>query len=66
MYDPYYCAGRMVPYLHELGVTNVINMNRDFYVDVETDNVPGTLTKCWWLLFSLHSDRVSCVVQIMT
>mmetsp|Transcript_15749 Transcript_15749/g.26291 ORF Transcript_15749/g.26291 Transcript_15749/m.26291 type:complete len:310 (+) Transcript_15749:81-1010(+) len=40
VYDPYYCAGQMVNFLHELGVTNVINRNRDFYADVAEQNIP--------------------------
>ena len=41
VYDPYYCAGQMVSFLRELGVQTVINRNRDFYADVEANDVPG-------------------------
>ena len=41
VYDPYYCAGQMVSYLHELGLETVINRNQDFYADVEANEVPG-------------------------
>ena len=41
VYDPYYCAGQMVNFMHEIGVKNVINRNRDFYADVDSKEVPG-------------------------
>jgi hypothetical protein len=47
VYDPFYCAGQMVNYLHELGVMNVINRNRDFYADVAAGDVPSK----FWVYF---------------
>jgi hypothetical protein len=40
IYDPYYCQGKMKEYLGELGFTQVINENRDFYEDVRRSKVP--------------------------
>jgi hypothetical protein len=40
IYDPYFCTGKMVPLLQSLGFSNVINLNRDFYADIDTDAVP--------------------------
>ena len=40
IYDPYYCQGRVVTYLHEFGYPNVINANRDFYKDIDKATVP--------------------------
>lgn len=37
----------MVNYLHELGVMNVINRNRDFYADVAAGDVPSK----FWVYF---------------
>jgi hypothetical protein len=41
IYDPYYCQGQMVEYMHSIGYENVINRNRDFYHDVHRKTVPG-------------------------
>lgn len=41
IYDPYWCKGNMVSRLAELGFTNVINKNRDFYKDIKNNHVPG-------------------------
>ena len=41
IYDPYYCDGRVVGLLTSLGFRNVINNNRDFYVDISTQSIPG-------------------------
>ncbi len=41
IYDPYWCKGNMVGCLAELGLTNVINRNRDFYKDIKNNQVPG-------------------------
>lgn len=49
VYDPYYCAGQMLSFLRDLGVLQVINKNRDFYADVEANEVPGS--HCDVLLF---------------
>jgi hypothetical protein len=40
-YDPYYCQGNMVTYLHELSFPNIINHNRDFYADIKHNCVPS-------------------------
>jgi hypothetical protein len=41
VYDPYWCQGSMVKYMTELGFTNVINRNRDFYLDIKKKCIPG-------------------------
>lgn len=41
----------MVNYLHELGVMNVINRNRDFYADVAAGDVPS---KFWVYFIPCH------------
>jgi hypothetical protein len=41
-YDPYYCQGNMVTYLHELSFPNIINQNRDFYADIKHNRIPST------------------------
>lgn len=43
VYDPYYCEGRMLKIFEEIGVVNVINRNQDFYRDISSDNLPGTI-----------------------
>jgi hypothetical protein len=43
VYDPYFCRGTMKAELLSLGVSNVINNNRDFYRDIDKKNIPGTL-----------------------
>ena len=41
IYDPYYCDGRVVRILKQLGFRNVINANQDFYDDILTSSIPG-------------------------
>mmetsp|Transcript_8151 Transcript_8151/g.13736 ORF Transcript_8151/g.13736 Transcript_8151/m.13736 type:complete len:360 (-) Transcript_8151:16-1095(-) len=41
VYDPYWCEGSMVSHMRELGYENVINRNRDFYMDIKKKNIPG-------------------------
>lgn len=41
IYDPYWCEGSMVSHMRELGYENVINRNRDFYMDIKKKNIPG-------------------------
>eukprot|EP01032_Pedospumella_encystans_P008066 gene8066-9613_t len=41
VYDPYWCEGSMVSHMRELGFENVINRNRDFYMDIKKKNIPG-------------------------
>lgn len=43
VYDPYYCKGSMVRHMASLGYSNVINSNRDFYVDIKTKAIPGIM-----------------------
>jgi hypothetical protein len=40
IYDPYFCAGGMLGLLEQTGFPNVINKNRDFYVDVAKKLIP--------------------------
>jgi hypothetical protein len=40
LYDPYYCDGQAAHLLKDLGFTNVKHEKRDFYKDVENDEVP--------------------------
>jgi len=40
IYDPYYCDGGVNHKLSSMGFTNVINNNRDFYKDIETNSIP--------------------------
>ena len=40
VYDPYYCDGGVVRRLQALGFRDVINENRDFYADIESESVP--------------------------
>eukprot|EP00602_Paraphysomonas_sp_CaronLab_P001041 CAMPEP_0185033378 /NCGR_PEP_ID=MMETSP1103-20130426/22248_1 /TAXON_ID=36769 /ORGANISM="Paraphysomonas bandaiensis, Strain Caron Lab Isolate" /LENGTH=306 /DNA_ID=CAMNT_0027569617 /DNA_START=23 /DNA_END=943 /DNA_ORIENTATION=+ len=40
IYDPYYCDGKMMEMLTDMGFRNVVNKNRDFYVDIESNNIP--------------------------
>jgi len=40
VYDPYYCNGRMINLLYELGVTKVINENIDFYGAIKRNTIP--------------------------
>ncbi len=40
IYDPYFCQGKMKEYLNELGFSNVINENRDFYDDIRKKTIP--------------------------
>jgi hypothetical protein len=41
IYDPYWCKGNMVSRLAQLGYSNVINRNRDFYKDIKNKQLPG-------------------------
>lgn len=41
VYDPYYCNGRVVSLLNNLGIQNVINQNQDFYQDIRSHSLPG-------------------------
>jgi hypothetical protein len=41
LYDPYYCEGRTAEILHTLGYTNVVHEKRDFYRDIELQQVPA-------------------------
>lgn len=43
VYDPYFCRGSMVKHMNELGFQSVINLKRDFYKDIESDSVSGSL-----------------------
>ena len=43
VYDPYWCEGSMVFHMREQGYENVINRNRDFYMDIKKKNIPGML-----------------------
>jgi hypothetical protein len=43
VYDPYYCNGRVVSLLNNLGIRNIINRNRDFYQDIRSRSLPGEL-----------------------
>ena len=40
MYDPYYCNGRVAVLLRQLGFDRIIHAKRDFYKDVEENEVP--------------------------
>lgn len=40
IYDPYYCAGAVVESWKSCGISNVINENRDFYLDIANNTVP--------------------------
>ena len=40
IYDPYYCNGRVAVLLKQLGFDQVIHAKRDFYKDVENNEVP--------------------------
>lgn len=40
IYDPYFCAGGMLGLLEQVGFPNVINRNRDFYLDVAKKQIP--------------------------
>ena len=41
IYDPFYCNGRTKVLLQSLGFTNVFHEKRDFYKDVEKDQLPN-------------------------
>jgi hypothetical protein len=41
LYDPYYCNGRTLKILKDLGYENVIHEKRDFYMDISNDTVPA-------------------------
>ena len=40
IYDPYYCAGKMVDHLNKLGYNNVYNKCEDFYDVISKNQVP--------------------------
>lgn len=40
LYDPYYCNGRTATLLQELGYSNILHENRDFYGDIANNTVP--------------------------
>jgi hypothetical protein len=44
LYDPYYCQGNMLNYLHQLSFPNVINENKDFYQGIQLKTIPGMST----------------------
>ena len=41
LYDPYYCNGRTVKQLNDLGYDNIVHEKRDFYLDISNNTVPG-------------------------
>lgn len=41
IYDPYYCNGRFKTLMKELGFSNVIHECRDFYKDIDKNQVPN-------------------------
>lgn len=41
IYDPFYCNGRTKVLLQSLGFTNVVHEKRDFYKDVEKNQLPN-------------------------
>jgi hypothetical protein len=41
IYDPYWCQGNMVQRLNDIGFKHVININRDFYKDIQQKKIPG-------------------------
>lgn len=41
IYDPYFCQGRMREYLNDLGCSNIINENTDFYKNVTKNAIPA-------------------------
>ena len=42
VYDPYWCQGSTIANLNSLGFNNIINRNRDFYRDIECNDIPGS------------------------
>ena len=40
IWDPYYCAGKVKVHLMNLGFTNVVNENQDFYAVANTPRQP--------------------------
>ena len=40
LYDPYYCNGRTAILLRQLGFNKVVHAKRDFYKDIEENNIP--------------------------
>lgn len=67
IYDPYWCEGSMVSHMRELGYANVINRNRDFYMDIKKKNIPGTLQLFFFSPFPLALCKVlqTCHIQLM-
>ena len=43
VFDPYFCLGSMKEMLQSLGISKVINRNRDFYKDITNNNLPGSI-----------------------
>ncbi len=41
IYDPYYCNGKAADLLREIGFENVIHAPRDFYGDIEQNQIPN-------------------------
>jgi hypothetical protein len=41
LYDPYYCQGRTARLFRDLGFTSIIHEKRDFYHDIESNQVPS-------------------------
>lgn len=58
VYDPYWCEGSMVSHMRELGYENVINRNRDFYMDIKKKNIPGMLVIVLPFAFYCWEDSV--------
>jgi len=40
IYDPYYCDGRTTRYLQQFGFEQIRHEKRDFYIDIEKDEIP--------------------------
>ena len=60
IYDPYWCQGCMVAHLAALGFPNVINNNRDFYVDIKNKRIPGKQRSSCVLWFYLLLFHLKC------
>jgi hypothetical protein len=61
IYDPYYCQGSAIRHLDSLGYVNVINQNRDFYVDIAKRLVPGKLFDLTYALIAILIEYTSLV-----
>lgn len=53
IYDPYYCNGRVINLLNNIGINNVINRNRDFYEDIKNNDIPGKIFHFLIFIFNL-------------